>query len=189
LINLAAPWGRVGGRELAQLNNKIFSIINGSFQPIWSPPRGVFWGGEVPNLKNVKVSQRIFHFDWFGLQIGPSELSLRPTWQKMKVFFTLINLASKSVQVNFHFNWFGKKWKYFHFDQFGLQIDRSEFSLWRIWQKMKEIFHFDLLVLQIGRSEFVKQKQDFEQVKMAPFYTTETCEKRSKWNSKAKIWI
>jgi hypothetical protein len=34
LINFATPWGRVGGRELAQLNNKIFSIISHSFQPI-----------------------------------------------------------------------------------------------------------------------------------------------------------
>jgi hypothetical protein len=62
-INLAAPWGRVGGQELAQLKNKKFSIITGSLRPIWPPPRGGFWGGEVPNWKNVKMSIRIFHFD------------------------------------------------------------------------------------------------------------------------------
>jgi hypothetical protein len=30
LIILAAPWERVGGRGLAQLSNKKFSIVNGS---------------------------------------------------------------------------------------------------------------------------------------------------------------
>jgi hypothetical protein len=34
LINLAAPWGRVGGRVLAQLSNKKFLIVNGSLQQI-----------------------------------------------------------------------------------------------------------------------------------------------------------
>jgi hypothetical protein len=49
-----------------------------------------------------------------------------------------------------------------------------------MWQEMKEIFHFDGFGLQIGRSEFVKQKQDFEQVKIAPFHAPEICEKGSK---------
>ncbi len=56
MVNLAGPWGR----GLAQLSDKKFSIINGSLQPIWRHPRGGFWGGEVPNLKNMKISVRNF---------------------------------------------------------------------------------------------------------------------------------
>ncbi len=67
------PWGQFGGRELAQLNNKKFSIINGSLQPIWPPPRGGFWGGGVSYWKKMKISIQIFHFERFGGQIGQSE--------------------------------------------------------------------------------------------------------------------
>jgi hypothetical protein len=65
----------------------------------------------------------------------------------MKKIFTSTDLASKSIEVKIYFNRFVKKWKNFHFDRFGLQIDRSELSLQPIWQKMKKKFHFDRLGL------------------------------------------
>jgi hypothetical protein len=69
----ADPWGRVWGWELAQLNNKKFSMMNISLQSIWPPPEGGFGGGEVPYWKNMKISIQIFHFDQFRGQIGRSE--------------------------------------------------------------------------------------------------------------------
>jgi hypothetical protein len=102
LINLAAPCGRVGGRELAQLN-KNFSIINSSLQPICPPPpppaRGGFWGREVSSWKNVKMAIQIFHFDRFGGKIGRSEN-----------FFHFLANRSKRKYVSFLAAPWGRVW-------------------------------------------------------------------------------
>jgi hypothetical protein len=45
----AAPWWRVWGWELAQLNNKKFSMMKISLQSNWPHPEGGLGGGDLPN--------------------------------------------------------------------------------------------------------------------------------------------